>query len=98
MFKEEKLIDGVLCERFDPDGPWVKVSIERLSRRVVRDKRRLKLVVGIMLNEMSWAGLRAQITVDPDDRMMIEDLVWLSEIARRIETRQQAPTTEDSNE
>ena len=38
MYYEEKIIDGVLCHRDDPDGKWIPFTIEALSTAFVATK------------------------------------------------------------
>lgn len=35
MYYEEKIIDGILCWRNDPDGPWIPFTLARLSGRTI---------------------------------------------------------------
>lgn len=38
MFKEERMVNGRLCYRTDPHGPWIPYSADELSLRIVRLK------------------------------------------------------------
>jgi hypothetical protein len=35
MYYEEKIINGVLCNRTSPDDKWIPFTVEQLSRKVV---------------------------------------------------------------
>jgi hypothetical protein len=38
MYYEEKIIDGILCWRSNPDGEWKKFRVEVLTGEIVRLK------------------------------------------------------------
>lgn len=35
MYYEEKVIDGILCHRNDPEGGWVQFTSEELTNQIV---------------------------------------------------------------
>lgn len=39
MYYEEQVIDGQLCYRTTPDGPWAVVEYKDLVQRAIRAKR-----------------------------------------------------------
>lgn len=41
MYYEEQVIDGQLCYRTTPDGPWAVVPYKELVGRVVRAERKV---------------------------------------------------------
>ena len=41
MYYEEQIINGVLCWRNDPDGPWTTFSHVALSERVLRNTQQI---------------------------------------------------------
>jgi hypothetical protein len=42
MYYEEKIIDGILCYRYKPNGDWTKFTIESLSERAYNNGQKLK--------------------------------------------------------
>ena len=40
MYYEEEVIDGILCWRNDPNGPWVRFKIEALTTAFIAMKGR----------------------------------------------------------
>lgn len=35
MFKEERIIDGVLCWRSTPNGEWIRYTIHEMTKKLV---------------------------------------------------------------
>jgi len=44
MFYEETIVNGVLCHRNTPDGPWERFSIEALSSSFVAERQRAEFL------------------------------------------------------
>lgn len=42
MYYEEKVIDGQLCYRTTPDGPWAVVQYQELIRRLLAAEKRYR--------------------------------------------------------
>jgi len=41
MYKEEKVINGVLCVRYKPDAEFTPYTVEELTTRVLEDETRI---------------------------------------------------------
>lgn len=52
MFYEEKLIDGIMHYRTDPDGEWIPYTLTELSRRY-DDKNKILRGIAKLLGYVS---------------------------------------------
>lgn len=55
MYYDEGIINGILCHKGTPDGPWIPFTVEQLTERLVRvEKERSKLQ--FQLEEINETG------------------------------------------
>lgn len=48
MYKEEKVINGVLCVRYRPDAEFTPYTVEQLTSKVVEYESRIQYLEGVV--------------------------------------------------